>query len=119
MSKKCLCLLRKVHFYALCPLEGVTASPNLQTDSLHNKFSLDCLETCNLSPLADHPPLVPTVAILSIGATHFNGWFLQVVAPLGATKELSRKLHGVCTDKQLWGFFGLTCIKEKRISAAE
>lgn len=125
MSKKCLCLLCKVHFFDLDPLEGVTASPNLQTDSIHNKFSLDCLKTCKPGSLADHPPLVQPCQYSGLDyiqycrATHIYGTCLQVVAPLSTTKELSRKLDGVCTDTQLWGFFGLTCIKEKMISAAE
>lgn len=119
MSKKCLCLLCKVHFYDLVPLEGVTDSSNLQTDPVYNKFSLDCLKTCKLGSLGDHLSLVPTMAIFSIGATHICGRCLQVVAPLSTTKELSRKLHGVCTGAQLWGFFGLTHIKEKITSATE
>lgn len=115
------------HFYVLPPLEGVTASPNLQPDSLQNEFSLDCLmwdaETCKPDPLSPAPPLVPDVSmvILNITATCICGCFLPVVAPCTILPKSSAENFLVCSQTpSLWAsFIVLTCTKASRSSATE
>lgn len=92
MSKKCLCLLCKVVFYDLGPLERVTASPNLQTDSIYYKFNLDCLKTL-------------------FQPWQYQCWsnaYLWEVSPscvsIQCHQRALQKIHGVCIDIQLWDF---------------
>lgn len=61
------------HFYVLCPLEGGIASTNLQPDSPHNEFSLDCLmwEMQKPASLTLFPLLLPL--------SYMSAWLYQIL----------------------------------------